>query len=512
MAVETFLTEGAASAIIVFAVILGSAFAAFQWYLVAQVRVRDRDTSANNNRNHNQDPLLGPHVEESAEVTALAADIQDAISEGANSFLFTEYKYISVFMVAFGGLVFLLLAAPGGFSSAETTYGGDENSKFPDSLWQGSPKASALTNGIFAMIAFMCGAVASLISGYLGMKIATYANARTALEAQHGIQPAFVVAFRSGAVMGFLLSSLGLAVLFAIIMVYRSFYGNDWRSMFEVIAGYGLGGSSIALFGRVGGGIYTKAADVGADLVGKVEKDIPEDDPRNPAVIADNVGDNVGDIAGMGADLFGSFAESTCAALVLSSVTAFGKDQDAVAMMYPLLLSAGMLFSCFLTTLIATDVTPVKKVEQIEPALKMQLIISCVVMAIVSYLITIAALPVDCVGLKVAHGQAQVVKNWALWVCVACGLFTGLAIGLVTEYYTSNNYRPVQEVANACKTGAATNIIFGLALGYQSNIIPMFGLGGTIFVSYQLADFYGIALAALGMLVGIINVVACTPH
>ncbi|KIY91312.1 hypothetical protein MNEG_16652 [Monoraphidium neglectum] len=185
-----------------------------------------------------------------------------------------------------------------------------------------------LKNGLFSTIAFVLGALTSCLSGYLGMKIATYANARTALEARRGIAPAFMCAFRSGAVMGFLLASLGLLNLYLAIVAFGKFYGDDWQGLFEAITGYGLGGSSIALFGRVGGGIYTKAADVGADLVGKVEKDIPEDDPRNPAVIADNVGDNVGDIAGMGADLFGSFAEATCAALVVSAVSSLGRSHD----------------------------------------------------------------------------------------------------------------------------------------------------------------------------------------
>ena len=235
------------------------------------------------------------------EIINKVAELQAAITEGATSFLLTEYRYVGLFMAAFSVLVFVMLASEDGFGRA------------------------GLYNGLFSTIAFIIGATTSIVSGYLGMMIATYANARTALQARKGVAPAFMAAFRSGAVMGFLLTSLALLVLFVLIYVYRVIYGDDnWKGLFEAITGYGLGGSSIALFGRVGGGIYTKAADVGADLVGKVEKDIPEDDPRNPAVIADNVGDNVGDIAGMGADLFGSFAESTCAALVVSSVSSLG--------------------------------------------------------------------------------------------------------------------------------------------------------------------------------------------
>lgn len=495
---SVIVMEPIANAFIILSVVAGLIFAAYQAYLVSLVKVRDRQPSDSSNGS-TEEYLLAEDAEEAEDIIRKTAEIQDAISEGANSFLSTEYSWICVFMVPFGGVVFLLLASPDGFVKDWSTYD-MKAASFPDSIWDGGAKSPKLYNGIFAAIAFFAGAITSLLAGYLGMMIATYANARTALEAQKGIAPAFVVAFRSGAVMGFLLTSLGLIVLFVIISVFRVYFDGDWRSMFEVIAGYGLGGSSIALFGRVGGGIYTKAADVGADLVGKVEQGIPEDDPRNPAVIADNVGDNVGDIAGMGADLFGSFAESTCAALVLSSVTSFGKEQMIVPMLYPLLLSAGMLVSCMLTTVIATNVKPARKVSEIEPCLKAQLIISCLIMAVVSFIITMTCLPEDCIGLKIVNGEAASVKNWAIWICVACGLFTGLAIGLVTEYYTSNAYRPVQEVAEASRTGAATLIIFGLALGYQSNIVPMFGLGLTIFVSHQIASFYGVAVAALGML------------
>jgi len=209
-------------------------------------------------------------------------------------------------MVVFAIIIFVLLGSQG------TSFKGD-----------------SLKTAIFSTISFILGFVTSMVSGYIGMAVATYANARTTLEARKGLGPAFVVAYEAGGVMGFALTSLGLVVLFLAIIIYHIVSGwNEWNFIYEAIAGYGLGGSSMALFGRVGGGIYTKAADVGADLVGKVEKDIPEDDPRNPGVIADNVGDNVGDIAGMGADLFGSFAEATCAALVVASVSDIGTSKN----------------------------------------------------------------------------------------------------------------------------------------------------------------------------------------
>ncbi|KAK4391548.1 Pyrophosphate-energized vacuolar membrane proton pump [Sesamum angolense] len=254
----------------------------------------------------------------------------------------------------------------------------------------------------------------------------------------------------------------------------------------------------MALFGRVGGGIYTKAADVGADLVGKVERNIPEDDPRNPAVIADNVGDNVGDIAGMGSDLFGSYAESSCAALVVASISSFGITHDLTAMLYPLLVSSVGILVCLLTTLFATDFFEVKSIEEIEPALKKQLIISTVLMTFGIAIVSWISLPSTFTIFN--FGVQKEVKSWELFLCVAVGLWAGLIIGFVTEYYTSNAYSPVQDVADSCRTGAATNVIFGLALGYKSVIIPILAIAVSIFVSFSFAAMYGIAVAALGML------------
>ncbi|KAL1299181.1 hypothetical protein HN51_043598 [Arachis hypogaea] len=234
----------------------------------------------------------------------------------------------------------------------------------------------ALATALFSTISFLLGGITSLVSGFLGMKIATYANARTTLEVRKGVGKAFITAFRSGAIMGFLLVANGLLVLYIAINVFKVYYGDDWEGLFEAITGYGLRGSSMALLGRVGGGIYTKAADVGADLVGKVERNIPEDDPRNPTVIADNVGDNVGDIADMGSDLFGSYAESYCASLVVASISSFGVNHELIAMMYPLIVSSVGIIVCLLTTLFATDSFEIKAVKEIEPALKKQLIIS----------------------------------------------------------------------------------------------------------------------------------------
>uniref|UniRef100_A0A804IEE2 H(+)-exporting diphosphatase n=1 Tax=Musa acuminata subsp. malaccensis TaxID=214687 RepID=A0A804IEE2_MUSAM len=399
-------------------------------------------------------------------VVVKCAEIQSAISEGATSFLFTEYQYVGIFMVAFAVLIFLFLGSVEGFSTKAQpcTYSKDKYCK------------PALANAGFSTISFLLGATTSLVSGFLGMKIATFANARTTLEARKGVGKAFITAFRSGAVMGFLLAANGLLVLYIAINLFKLYYGDDWEGLFESITGYGLGGSSMALFGRVGGGIYTKAADVGADLVGKVERNIPEDDPRNPAVIADNVGDTVGDIAGMGSDLFGSYAESSCAALVVASISSFGVNHEFTVMCYPLLVSSMGIIA----------------------ALKKQLIVSTALMTVGIAIISWIALPSTFTIFS--FGDQKQVKNWELFFCVAIGLWAGLVIGFVTEYYASNAYSPVQDVADSCRTGAATNVIFGLALGYKSVIIPIFAIAVSIFVSFSLAAMYGIAVAALGML------------
>ncbi|GJY73306.1 pyrophosphate-energized vacuolar membrane proton pump [Tanacetum coccineum] len=312
----------------------------------------------------------------------------------------------------------------------------------------------ALATALFSTIAFVLGAITSIISGFLGMKIATYSNARTTLEARKGVGKAFVVAFRSGAVMGFLLAANGLLVLYIAINLFKLYYGSDWEGLFEAITGYGLGGSSMALFGRVGGGIYTKAADVGADLVGKVERNIPEETLENPAVIADNVGDNVGDIAGMGSDLFGSYAESSCAALVVASISSFGIEHDFTAMCYPLLVSSVGILVCLITTLFATNFYEIKVIDEIQTATK-------------------------------------VVYNWHLLLCVCVGLWAGLIIGIVTEYYTSNAYS-VLGFAVSCEGGQgvalAVSALFNIDLRRNTTaaIGKGFAIGSAALVSLAL--------------------------
>jgi inorganic pyrophosphatase len=304
----------------------------------------------------------------------------------------------------------------------------------------------------------------------------------------------------SGYSVGFALCGLGMLMLYGTLLAFRVYYPNatEWILLTESITGYGLGGSVIAMFGRVGGGIYTKAADVGADLVGKVVHGIPEDDPRNPATIADNVGDNVGDVAGMGSDLFGSFAESTCAALVIGSSIGVSSGWDA--MMFPVTVSAVGVFVCLICSFIATHIKPVRSEADVESALKLQLISTTALMIPSVYYAAIHFLP-DEFELKSTVGHKTLTLTPVLATfCVSLGAVGGLIIGLVTEYYTSHSYQPVREVANSCKTGAATNMIYGIALGFKSAIIPVIVLALVIYFSFASSDMYGVALAAIGFL------------
>ncbi|MDY3994442.1 MAG: V-type H(+)-translocating pyrophosphatase [Candidatus Onthovivens sp.] len=450
-------------------------------------------------------------------MTERLVKIQAYISEGAKAFLGAEYKILAWFIVIFGIFVLLLLGLPKNCGIPVPMIGNETcSTENPvdgcEWIVPEAARTGCWKNGIASAIAFVIGGSTSILCGYIGMSIAVYANARTATMCQVSWTDGFNTAFRAGSVMGFCLTSLGLLILYGSLWIFGIFIPWDTQNthiseiFFECMTGYGLGGSSIALFGRVGGGIYTKAADVGADLVGKVEAGIPEDDPRNPAVIADNVGDNVGDVAGMGADLFGSFAESSCAALVVASVSK-ELNSNWGYLMFPLLVSAGGIVSSWITSFFATSIPfcQVKEERHVERNLSIQLYISTILSSITTLIMVIYFLP-DRFCVKVV----EVAKNgswcdmyssrWAAYACVMCGLWSGLLIGKVTDYMTSYNYGPVKEVSKSCETGAATNIIFGLALGYKSVVVPIFAMAITIFVSFYFANMYGVALAALGML------------
>jgi len=390
-----------------------------------------------------------------AEMTKIAKTIQD----GAMSFLFAEYTYMAVYIVLFSVVLVYFTGVP-------TT------------------------------VAFVVGAVTSILCGWIGMKIAVYTNVRTTHQCWRDLSSGFDVAIQGGCVMGLSLVSIGVLALFVLVEVFKAHFKFETsEAMYEAIAGYGLGGSSIALFGRVGGGIYTKAADVGADLSGKNDYGLEEDDYRNPACIADNVGDNVGDIAGMGADLFGSFAEATCAALVLASASPDLRGNWA-SQMYPLLISSVGIVVGILTLLLQKCMYKVKAMPDVEKALKGILVISTVLMTPV-----VIGLSHVCLPRNFSMGEGYENVHWTYCaVSVMLGLWSGLIIGFITEYYTSASYTPVQEIAETQKQSAATGIIYGLALGYLSCIVPVICLGVTILVAHTLCGMFGVALGALGML------------
>ena len=348
----------------------------------------------------------------------------------------------------------------------------------------------------YTMFAFIIGAGTSMLCGYIGMIIATVCNYKTTYLCNIDRFEGFKVAFQGGQVLGFCLVGLALLILEILILSYKAALKpeneTEVEHLFEFVSGYGLGGSTVALFGRVGGGIYTKAADVGADLAGKVEASIPEDSPKNPGTIADNVGDNVGDIAGMGADLFGSLAESTCAALIVSTTSA-SMIETHEAIYFPLIVTAIGIAASFICQFFAYI-----KTENVETTLKIQLWVSTILMSIM-IIPAIYVLPEEGVGIMFA-GDIYNASRWECYVCIILGLWSGLIIGLITEYYTSKENAPTRELAEACEYGAAPNIINGLALGYLSTVIPIFCLAITVLVSFKLAAMYGVALAAIGML------------
>ncbi|MBX7139127.1 MAG: V-type H(+)-translocating pyrophosphatase [Oligoflexia bacterium] len=394
--------------------------------------------------------------------TARLKEISGAIREGAMAFLGREYTYVGIFALVFAGVIWVALPTSGD---------------------------GAVNEGFYSAVAFLIGALTSSVCAFLGMQIATLGNVRTTIRAKTSIGAAFRVAFNSGAVMGFGLVGLALLSLTSVYLWFASFI-SDPHVLMELVAGFGLGGSTVALFGRVGGGIYTKAADVGADLVGKVEQGIPEDDPRNPAVIADNVGDNVGDVAGMGADLFGSCAEGTCAALLIGA-TSLTLTATTASLLYPILITAVGIPVCLITTFFAkVDDTTVT----VEPVLKRQLLLSTVLMSVAIYFVTLKALPAE------FQIDGKTITNYGVLYSVLSGLWAGLLVGYVTEYFTSHAYAPVREVADASNTGPATNIIYGLALGYKSAFIPVIAIAITTFISFSFAGMYGIAVAAIGMI------------
>ncbi len=353
------------------------------------------------------------------------------------------------------------------------------------------------------VIAFIIGAIFSGLAGFIGMKIATKANVRTTHAARTSLSRALKVSFAGGSVMGLGvagLAVLGLGSLF--IVLYFIFVdgaattnGAEMEKALEVLTGFSLGAESIALFARVGGGIYTKAADVGADLVGKVEAGIPEDDPRNPATIADNVGDNVGDVAGMGADLFGSYVATVLATMILGREIV---SNDNVGGMAPIILPMVIAGVGILASVIGTFFVRVKEGGNVQKALNMGNWVSIILTAIAGYFIVINLMPP-----VVEMRLGETIKSFTsldIYFAIVVGLIVGTLISIITEFYTSMGRKPVNSIVRQSSTGHATNIIGGLAMGMQSTMLPILVLAAGIVASFSLAGVYGVAIAAAGMM------------
>lgn len=476
--VDVAISPGAAIALLFIPPGLGLIWALIQMILLWQIELKGTSKIPENSSSGDDE---GPTEEAVDKMTEIAG----YINSGAKFYLYYQYIWILAPMAIFAVLVVILATPASG-------------------------------------TAFLVGALTSQLCGYLSMRLATFTNLRTAYKSCISLQEGFFTAMRGGIIMGLLVTCAGVLSLGAVTLFY--FYldtetsaGESWffnhivldkklhlppkSLIFENVCGFGLGASFLALFGRVGGGIFTKAADVGADLTGKNEYGLNEDDPRNPACIADNVGDNVGDVAGMGADLFGSFAEGTCASMLVFATECTlegGKvhlADNLGCVLLPLLLSSYGILSGLISFVLVGYFMDLKgEKSRVERSLRLYMILSTLLQSFWCFILPFLVLPNE---FHVNGGKTTAMTAGG---CAMLGLWIGGIVGLITEYYTSQAYRPVQEIAESMQVSASTGLIYGISLGYASVVLPGFLIAGSMCLVHQLCGVYGITLAALGML------------
>jgi len=390
-------------------------------------------------------------------------EIAGYIREGAMAFLKKEYSVLIIFVLAVAVLM------------------GVAYYNQPDSHF-------------LIAVSFITGATMSALAGFFGMNVATLANVRTSSAARKSLNSALKIAFAGGSVMGMCVVGLGCLGIGVLFYIYLNFFGSEGANLartLTVLSGFSLGASSIALFARVGGGIYTKAADVGADLVGKIEAGIPEDDPRNPAVIADNVGDNVGDVAGMGADLYESYVGAIISAMIIGATAV---PSIAGNQLNPVLLPLVLAGVGIVSSIIGAFFVRTKEEGNPQKALNFGTFGAAILMFIASYFVIKELLPGEYTAGSITYNATKV------FFAMITGLIAGVLIGVLAEYYTTSDRKPTRTVASESQTGHATNIIAGLAVGMQSTALPLIVLAIAIIIAYQMAGLYGIAIAGFGML------------